>query len=313
MNHSWWQATIPILQSITTLYVLMALGFFSRRKALLAHEAGRHFNAFIYYFALPALFFVNISKLEIGSIQPVLIIGSVAPILLVVLFLSILKSFGVLSKDRYVLLSLAVTFSSSAFFGIPFFEEAMGEKGLSLAVITSSFLAPTGIVLSLTLFELATRKERGWGVLGKVFLSPLIVSIALGFLCSLLNIRISFILKAGNFLGKTALGLAVFSLGMFIHDNLSWKIIHKGFKYTLFRIFSLPMATVLVLVFFSAFSPDLRMFLLLQSGIPAAISLAVFSQRYQYKIPEVSGIVIMTSLLSFITLNALALVDRLLW
>jgi predicted permease len=242
-----------------------------------------------------------------------LIIGSIAPILLVVLFLSILKSFRLLSKDRYVLLSLAVTFSSSAFFGIPFFEEAMGEKGLSWAVITTSFLAPTGIVLSLTFFEFATRKERGWGFLGKVFLSPLILSIALGFLCSLLNIRIPFILKAGNFMGKTALGLAVFSLGMFIHDNLSWKIVKKGFRYTLFRIFSLPMATVLVLVLFSSLSHDLRMFLLLQSGIPAAISLAVFSQRYQYKIPEVSGIVIMTSLLSFITLNALALVDRLLW
>jgi predicted permease len=312
-DDSLWRATIPILRSVTILYILIALGFFSRRRALLPQEAGRHFNGFIYYFALPALFFVNISKLDISSIQPVLIIASLGPILLLVVLLFLAKSLHLLSKDQYVLLSLSIAFSSSAFFGVPFFEEAMGERGLSLAIITSSFLAPMGILLSLIFFEFATHKERGWGFLKKVFLSPLIIAIALGFLCSALHIRVSFILTAGNFLGRTALGLAVFTLGMFIYDHLSREILRKGFQLTLFRIVSLPAATFLVLLCFSSLPPDLRIFLFLQSGIPSAISLAVFSQRYQYKIPEVSGIVIMSSLLSFVTLNALALMDKLLW
>ncbi len=313
MNESMWGATIPILRSITILYILMVLGFFSRRRSLLPHEAGRIFNTFLYYFALPALFFVNISKTNISFIKPVLIIGSIAPIVLVILLLLLFKSLKIVSKDHYVLLNLSIVFSSNAFFAVPFFEEAMGEKGLSLAIITSSFLAPMGILLSLTFFEFATRQERGWGFLGKVFLSPLIISVILGFLCSILNIRVPFILEAGNFMGKTALGLAVFSLGMFIHDNLSWEIVHKGLKFTLFRVLSLPAATFLILLFFSSLKSDLRMFLFLQSGIPSAISLAIFSQRYQYKIPEVSGIVIMTSLLSFITLNVLALINKLFW
>jgi len=313
MDDSLWQATIPILRSITILYILIGLGFFGRRRSLLPHDAGKSFNSFIYYFALPALFFVNISKLDLPSIQPVLIIGSIGPILLVVLLLTILRPLKLFCKDHYVLLNLSIAFSSSAFFGVPFFEEAMGEKGLSLAIITSSFLAPTGILLSLIFFEFATHRERGWGFLGKVFLSPLIISIALGFLCSAFSIRIPFVMEAGNFLGKTALGLAVFSLGMFIHDNLSWEIVHKGLKFTLFRVLTLPAATFLILLVFSPLPSDLRMFLFLQSGIPAAISLAVFSQRYQYKIPEVSGIVIISSLLGFVTLNALALVNKLFW
>jgi len=312
MGDSLWHATIPVFRSITILYILIGLGFFGRRSSLLPHEAGRHFNAFIYYFALPALFFVKISQIDISSIKSELIVGSIAPIVLLVLLLFVFKLLKLFSKDHYVLLNLSIAFGSSAFFGVPFFEEAMGDKGLGLAIITSSFLAPLGILLSLTFFEFATRKERGWGFVGKVFQSPLIISVALGFLCSALDIRVPFVMDACNFLGKTALGLAVFSLGMFIHDTFSWEIVRKGFKYTLFRITSLPVATGVVLFLVSPLRSDLRMFLLLQSGIPSAISLAIFSQRYQYKIPEVSGIVIMTSLLSFVTLNLLAVIDKLL-
>lgn len=313
MNDALWQAAAPVLRSITILYILIGLGFFGRWRSLLPKEAGRHFNAFIYYVALPSLFFVNISKLDLAAIDPVLIIGSIAPILLVVALLSILKGLRLLSKNGYVLLGLSIVFGSSAFFGVPFFEEAMGEKGLRLAIVTSSFLAPLGIFLSLILLEFATRKERGWAVLGKVFLSPLIVAIALGFLSAFFEVRVPFVLKAGDFLGRTALGLAVFSLGMFIYDNLSWEIVRRGGSLTLFRVLALPAATFLVLVFFSRLSADLRMFLFLQSGIPSAISLAVFSQRYQYKTAEISGLVIVTSLFSFVTLNGLALLERFIW
>ena len=119
--------------------------------------------------------------------------------------------------------------------------------------------------------------------------------------------------KAGDFLGRTALGLAVFSLGMFIYDNLSWEIVRRGVSLTLFRVLALPAVTFLVLLFFSGLSADLRMFLFLQSGIPSAISLAVFSPRYGYKTAEISGLVIVTSLFSFVTLNGLALLERLFW
>lgn len=313
MNDSLWRTTLPVLRSITILYMLIMLGFFSRRKSLLPPEAAKNFNSFIYYFALPALFFVNISTKNMATIKPVLVIGSIAPIALLVLLLFFCKLFKIVSKNNYILLNLSIAFSSSAFFGVPFFEEAMGDKGLGLAIITSSFLAPTGIVLSLIFFEFATHQDRSWRVAGKIFQSPLIISIGLGFFCSFFNIRIPLVLEAGNFMGKTALGLAVFSLGMFIHDHLSWEIVRKGIKFSLFRIFTLPAATFIILFFFSSLTSDLRMFLFLQSGIPSAISLAIFSQRYQYKIQEVSGIVIMTSLLSFMTLNVLAIINKILW
>jgi predicted permease len=54
----------------------------------------------------------------------------------------------------------------------------------------------------------------------------------------------------------------------------------------------------------------LQRFLLLQSGIPAAISLAVFAERYEYKLGEITGMVIMTSILSFIGLSILFIVSE---
>ncbi len=50
---------------------------------------------------------------------------------------------------------------------------------------------------------------------------------------------------------------------------------------------------------------ELKQFLLLQTAIPAAVSLVIFAERYNYKIAEITGIVILTSLFSFgfITIN----------
>ena len=67
----------------------------------------------------------------------------------------------------------------------------------------------------------------------------------------------------------------------------------------------LPLITFLVISFAGSQSGDVNAFLLLQSGMPAAISLVVFAQRYEYKTAEIAGFVILTSLFSFGVLSLL--------
>jgi predicted permease len=116
--------------------------------------------------------------------------------------------------------------------------------------------------------------------------------------------------NALSLLGKTAGGLAIFSLGIFIYDNFSLLSVKKAFMYSLFRSLALPISTYLVILVYMDINTDLQRFLLLQSGIPAAISLAVFAERYEYKLGEITGMVIMTSILSFIGLSILFIVSE---
>lgn len=116
--------------------------------------------------------------------------------------------------------------------------------------------------------------------------------------------------NALSLLGKTAGGLAIFSLGIFIYDNFSIQAVRQAFKYSIFRSLALPLFTYLVVLVCIDVNIELQRFLFLQSGIPAAISLAVFAERYEYKLAEITGIVIITSISSFLGLILLFLISE---
>lgn len=54
------RTTLPI-------FLLLGLGFLSRRINLLRSGDERVLSAYVYYFALPALFFVNLSEINFTS------------------------------------------------------------------------------------------------------------------------------------------------------------------------------------------------------------------------------------------------------
>jgi len=300
---------VDIVNSLLVIFLVALLGMVSRKTGVFAREHVKIISAFVYYFALPALFFVNISNTDLRAIDYRIAVGSVLPILVVLLVLYLCKLLKVVSRDNFILLSLSVCFGSNAFFGVAFFETLYGGKWLSVAVLMASVLGFTGIVLTLIYFEYARKKDNGWSFFLKIIRNPLIISLCLGVFCSLFQIRLAVISSALSMVGKTAGGLAIFSLGIFMYDNFSVQSLKKALVFSIFRSVALPVSTCLILVGLGI-DPELRRFLFLQSGIPAAISLAVFAERYEYKVAELTGVVIMTSMLSLVTLVLLFVISK---
>ncbi len=296
---------MEILGSLVVILIVALLGMLSRKTRIFSAENIKTISSFVYYFALPSLFFVSLSNTDLLAIDYQVAVGSLLPIAIVLIVLYVLKLLKILSKDSFILLSLSISFGSYAFFGVAFFETLYGGKWLPLSIVMSSILGFTGIIYALLYFEYATKKERGLGFLLKIIKNPLVISLILGVVCSLFGVRLEMINNGLLLLGKTAGGLAIFSLGIFIYDNFSMEAIKKASIYSLFRFLALPLATILVVLFFIDVNLELQRYLILQSGIPAAISLAVFAERYEYKLAEITGIVIITSILSFIGLPIL--------
>ena len=123
-------------------------------------------------------------------------------------------------------------------------------------------------------------------------------AILLGLVFSMLNIHIQFLFSSLEMLGRTAGPLSIFVLGLFIYNNFSLLALKRSFIYSIFRLTILPIVTYLILLLLDV-QYDLKSFLFLQSGIPVAISLAIHSERFNYKNAEISGMVIGTSLGSF--------------
>ena len=300
---------MEILESLVVILIVALLGMLSRKTRIFSAEHVKTISSFVYYFALPSLFFVSLSNTDLSTIDYQAAVGTLLPIAILLIVLFVLKLLKVLSKDSFILLSLSISFGSYAFFGVALFETLYGGKWLPLTIVMSSVLGFTGIIYALMLFEYANKKERGLSFFLKIIKNPLIISLVLGVVCSLLGIRLEMLNNGLSLLGKTAGGLAIFSLGIFIYDNFSMEAIRKSSTYSLFRFLALPLATTLVVLFFIDVNLELQRYLMLQSGIPAAVSLAVFAERYEYKLAEVTGIVIITSILSFIGLPILFVIS----
>ena len=289
---------MDILGSLFTVSLVALLGALSRKIILFERQQIKVLSAFIYYFGLPSLFFASLAGTEFRALDPTLLIGSLSPILLLLAIFSLLRFAGLLNKENFILASLSISFGSYAFFGVAFFETLQGGKFLPMIMVTASLLGMSGIILSLTLFEYGRQAGLSLVFFKKIVANPLIIAIALGTFCSLSGFHLPPLEDALTLLGKTSGGMAIFVLGMFIYDNFSLHSVREALAYSLVRVITLPLITIIYITLVPGNDPQTDTFLVLQSGIPAAISLAVFAERYNYQLSVVSGMVILTSILS---------------
>lgn len=300
---------MEILKSLSTLIIVILTGVSGRYFKIFKKEDTKKLSSFVYYFSLPALFFVNISRTNLLAIDSLLLIGSLGPIILLLVILLALLLTKIISKDVFILYSLSVVFGSNAFFGLALFETFNHGQHYQEAILTSSILGMFGIILSLLLFEYSAHKVNINKILQKLRANPLIIAILLGVIFSILQFQNSFLHDALALLGKTATGLATFILGIFIYDHFSWNTLKRSLGLSVFRAVVLPATGFIVITLLErtifSLSLALKQFLLIQTGIPAAISLAIFAERYNYRIKELTGLIIVTSALCFLVIGGL--------
>jgi len=296
---------MEVLSSLFTILVIVILGILSRKFGIFKAEQAKTLSSFVYYFGLPALFFVKISNIDLLALDYQLVLGSLLPTATLLVFLLLLKITRLIAKDTYILLSLSISFGSYAFFGIAFFETFQDGRWLEHSIVAASVLGVLGIISTLLLLEYANQQKKSGGFLAKIFKNPLILSILLGTIFSLAGIKLSFLNFSLTLVGQTASAIAIFVLGMFIYDRFSLAIIRDALPYSLFRMIALPAAAWFTIRLLLPGGGDLDQFLLLLNGMPAAIALVVFAERYDYKVTETAGIVSLTSILSFLGLTGI--------
>ncbi len=302
---------MEIFSSLLTILIIVTLGIISRKIGIFKPEHAKTLSSFVYYFGLPALFFDKISHLDLYALDPQLIIGTILPSLIILAGLLFLYQVSLLKKDTYILLSLSISLGSYAFFGVAFFETFQNGRWLATSILAASLLGILGIVSTLSLLEYANRKNRRGGFLGKIFSNPLILAILLGGISSLTGIRLDFLSNALSLVGQTASAIAIFVLGIFIFDHFSLETLREALPYSLFRLIALPLIAWLTILVFLPGGAELSQFLLLENSMPAAIALVVFAERYDYRVAETAGLVILTSILSFGGLTAIYYLSRL--
>jgi predicted permease len=292
---------VPIL-------LLMGIGFLSRKLGILRFGDERVLSAYVYYFALPALFIVDMAETTFVADTLVFIFAGIIPIFVVTAIFGLLYVVFRFSRNTFYLLTLSTIFGNTAFFGIPFvtfaFPSAQTERLATLAAATIGIAA---IAVSITMLEFyrledSPKLEGLRQVAKRLVKNPLIVSIVVGILISVVGVEIpSPVSTFLHMMGGTTAAVAVFMLGAFLYGK-KYANLTRAFGLSLLRIVFLPALALASLALFNLPTMD-KSLLVLMHAMPVAVSLSVLSERYDFNRETTASLTLISSVGAIIYLN----------
>jgi len=295
------------VQTIVPIFLLIGAGFLSRRMGILKSGDERVLSAYVYYFALPALFFINMVEIEFTSEILIFMSAGIVPIFIVLAIYTVLYFAFEFPKNSLYLLILSTIFGSLAFFGIPFVTFAFPTEGERLATLSAASISIVSVTTSLSILEMyRLGKSTNWEgikhVTRRLSKNPLIISIVSGILLSLTRIEIPAPISTSlHMLGGTTSTVAIFMLGVFLYGR-KYTNISKAFKLSLLRIVFLPGIALLTTGLLGLTGVESSV-LVLMHGMPIAISMIILSERYDFYKETIASLILVSSLGAALYLN----------
>ena len=292
---------VPIL-------LLMCTGFLSRKAGILKSGDERVLSAYVYYFALPALFIVDMAETIFVAETLTFIFAGIIPIFVVVAIFFLFYTVFRFSRNTFYLLTLSTIFGNTAFFGIPFVTFAFPlEQTERLATLAAATIGIAAIAVSIALLEFyrlgeSPNREGLKQVAKGLAKNPLIISIVVGILISVVGVEIpSPVSTFLHMAGGTTSAVAVFMLGAFLYGK-KYANLTTAFGLSLLRIVFLPALALASLALFRLPSMD-QSVLVLMHAMPVAVSLSVLSERYDFNRETVASLTLISSVGAIIYLN----------
>ncbi len=292
------------INAVVPLLILIFLGYLSRRLNILKSGDERVLAAYVYYFALPSLFVIEISKIKFTEKILLFIITGFLPLLILLAAYAAIYKIFKMQRSTFYLISLSTIFGSLAFFGIPFITFAMpaGEK---LATLAAGMISMIAVSIAITMLEMYGIKEVSKSirkVARRLLKNPLIISILIGLLFSLLDIKLPYVAELSlHMLGRSTSVVAIFMLGVFLYGG-KYKNLNIAFGLTLPRMILLPTVTFIITILLHLNKLQTTI-IVLMNAMPMAVSMMILSHRYKFYEDIIASTIMISSLTSIIYLN----------
>ena len=285
-------------QIFTVLFPVILCAFLG---ALWARSGQRYDSDFVSRLVLnigaPALILSTLSQVDI---DPSLFADIAIACVLVSVILAILGFVipGLLGDDVRTYLPSFV-FPNVGNMGLPVCMFAFGEQGLALALIFFMVLSvahfPVGILM-------AGGREAG-GLMG-IIKMPILYAIALAVLLMMSGAVLpDFLNNAVSLIGAMTIPLMLITLGVSLY-SLKVSGWGKALLYSLIRILG-GLSAGLLVVWWLDIEGVARSVVLIQSSMPVAVFNYLFAVRFDRQPDAVAGLVVVSTILSFVSLPLL--------
>jgi predicted permease len=303
----------PILNVVFPIFAIMAAGYAAGRFGILGKESSEALNRFVYFVALPALFFVSMARVSLGEVFNLPFLGAYGGgaaatfvIAVTVAKLAFPNRLGALG-----LAGLSAIFSNTGYMGIPLLMLAFGEAGMLPAIITTILNGAVIMAFGIVLLELDVHQGKSGvvvlrNVLRGVVRSPLVLSAAAGLAVSGLGIPLPPAL--GTFcdlLGASAGPCALFAIGLFMVGKSPTAGITEVSWLVFLKLLVQPAITWVLAYHVFTIEPIWAAGALVQSALPTGALVFVLAQQYGIYLQRSTAVIMASTVVSLFTLSAL--------
>ena len=302
-----------ILDVILPVFGIMFAGYLAGRFRLLGSASSEALNGFVYFVALPALFFISMARVEIAEVfhGPFLaafgggLLGSFVLTLLVgvVAFPNRLAALG--------LHGLSAVFSNTGYLGIPLLLTTFGEPGKLPGIISTVMMGTVVMALGIVLIEIDLgRGGSPLRILRNVALgvlrSPLVLSAAAGLLVSRAGATVPAALATFcDILGAAASPCALFAIGLFlVGRSFTAGMGEVGWLVTV-KLILQPALTWWLAYRVLTMEPVWAASAVIQAALPTGALIFVLAQQYGIYVQRSTAAIMISTVLSVLSLSVL--------
>jgi hypothetical protein len=321
---------LAALSVLAPMFVIFGVGFAAGSAKSFRTGVGG-LNQFVFFISLPCFVYVAITTAELPETFPwqVWALAFFFPALAFLLVYAAVHWLTAKHREHAAPLALSSTYGNVGYFGIPMTIALLGNDAAIPAVLVHLlhnlvFLVgypllkggptqPSGSAAASGRSGSLSLRRIGKEILVRVFYNPVTISTILGLAVLVFEVPVpAFLTDSLGLLGQTAIPLALFSVGVALHP--AWASLRSG-KISLVLVLSgvglkniiFPAATLaLVWLIGQNVSADWMETIVLMAAMPMSTSGYILSERYDKSGDLAAAVLAGTTLLSIITIPALA-------
>jgi malonate transporter and related proteins len=300
-----------VVNVVLPVFAIALAGFACGRLRLLGQGGSEALNGFVYYAALPALFFGSLAKVELSQIfnWPYLIAFLLGMLVTAVAALIIGRFLFRTRGAALAVQNMGALFSNTGYMGIPLAITAFGEEAALPAILAT--IVNGALIMGLYILWIEAQRSSASHRLqvardafAGVIRSPLVLSAIAGILASGFAVKVPApLLTFCGIMGAAAPPAALFAIGMFM--------VGKSFKGDLVEVSAMsalklilhPLATFAIVAWLIPVDPRWRDVLLLMAALPTGSLVFVLASQHDTYVRRATGIILGSTLASVVTLS----------
>jgi hypothetical protein len=303
----------PIVNVVLPVFALILAGYAAGRLRWLGEASSDALNRFVYYCALPALFFGSLARMDPARIFDPMFLAAYGGGMLAV-YAAALALARVVFKNgpaEASLFAMGGIFANSGYMGIPLALVAFGPAGTLPAIVATVFMSITIVAIVTVLIETDPRRRTEGTRVARdaafaVFRSPLVMPAFLGVLWSLTGWGLPKpVVTFTDLLGAAAGPCALFAIGLFLVGKPIRQDLGEVGAMVAVKLLVHPFVTWVLAFHVFAVEPQWATVAVVMAALPSGANCFVVAQHYGVYVQRASSGILISTLASVVTVSLL--------